>query len=298
MEGHLLRRRECIALFGGMAVWPLAARAQPTERMRRVAIFMAYADDDAETKHRVAEFRRALEGVGWLEGRNIQFEHRNAAADPTLRRAYAMDLVSRAPDVILANTVPVTAALKEATTTIPIVFAGGGDPVAAGLVASLARPGGNITGFPVTEPSLAGKWLELLREIAPGTQRVAVLHAPENPIRLQYLSAISAANARLNLDIVEFNVQSGEQIERAIDTLARAPNTALLVLPGASTSVHRNAIITAAARNRLPAVYPFRYFATSGGLVAYGADNGDLFRRAASYVDRILRGEKPANLPI
>jgi putative ABC transport system substrate-binding protein len=293
-----MRRREFITLLGGAAAWPIAARAQPPERVRRVGVLIAYAENDPEAQGRLAVFRQALQKLGWAEGRNVQFEVRWTAADANRRQTFAAELVRQKPDVIVANTAPVVAALKQATSTIPIVYASGGDPVASGLVASLARPGGNITGFSVTEPSLGGKWLGLLTEMAPGATRAAIVIDPVNPTLAQYLAAIHAANAKLNVALTQLEVKSGPQIGEAIDIFARTPNGMLLILPGAGTGVHRHEIIAAAARNRLPAIYPFRFYAADGGLVSYGADTTDLFRRAATYVDRILRGANPADLPI
>jgi putative ABC transport system substrate-binding protein len=221
-----------------------------------------------------------------------------AAAKADLRRSYALELVSHNPDVLLAHSLPVATALKEATATIPIICAWGGDFVATGLVASLARPGGNVTGFMAVEPSVAGKWLELLKEAAPNVRRLAIVRAPENPGNLLYSRSINAANVRLGFDLTDLDAQGAVQIEDAIDAFARLTNSGLLILPGASTSVYRSAILAAATRNRLPSVYPFGNFAAEGGLLAYGAAEIDLFRRAASYVDRVLRGEKPADLPV
>ena len=293
-----MRRREFIAGLGGTVVSPLTARAQQTERMRRVGILAAYSEKDTETVNRTSAFREALKELGWIDGRNVQFVYRTAAADPFLMREHAAELVRQTPDVILANTTPITAALKTVTSTIPIVFAGGGDPVVAGIVTSLSRPDGNITGFPITEPSLAGKWLDVLMEAAPKTRLVLVLHAPENPIRAQYISAINAANAKRAIELIHVDVHAGEHIAQILREPSVTKEAALLVLPGASTSVHRTSIIGAAALYRLPAIFPFQFFAAEGGLLAYGANYLELFRRAATYVDRILRGAKPSDLPV
>jgi putative tryptophan/tyrosine transport system substrate-binding protein len=207
-------------------------------------------------------------------------------------------LVSRAPDVILAASVPVALALKQETARIPIVFASGGDPVGGGVVTNLARPEGNITGFPATEPSLSGKWLELLKELVPNAARVAIIEAPENPLNSEYWRAVQSAAQGRTVQLTRIEARDDVEIERDIDGFAQAPDGALLVLPGASTTVHGHAILTAASRHRLPAIYPWRYFAVGGGLMSYGVDNGDPFRHAAGYVDRILRGETPGNLPV
>src|SRR4051794_19816099 len=293
-----MQRREFITLVGGAASLPLAAWAQQSNRMRRIGILMGMAENDPQTQADLTAFRISLSHLGWTEGRNIQFELRMAAANPDLRQNYALELVSGAPDILLAHSVPVARAFKQATATIPIICAWGGDFVAAGLVTSLARPGGNVTGFTATEPSLAGKWLELLNEVAPTLSRVAIIHAPENAGRSQYRSSINAANSKLRIELTDLDTQDADQIGHALDAFAGASNVGFLVLPGASTSVYRTAIVAAAARNQHPSIYPFRYFATEGGLLAYGADESDLFRRAASYVDRILRGEKLADLPV
>jgi ABC-type uncharacterized transport system substrate-binding protein len=292
-----MRRREFIALVGGAAAWPLVARAQP-ERMRRIGVLMAVADGDPDGQARLKMFRDALGRMGWLEGRNIQFLYRWSAGDADRRRAYADELISEAPDVLLADSAPVTAALRARTKTIPIVFGSGGDPIAAGLVTNLARPGENVTGFSLTEPSLGGKWLDLLKELAPRASRVAILYSPENPVRLDYARAIEQVNAKLKLELTAFEANDELQIEKDLSAFARVPDSALLVLPGPSTSVRRPTIIATATQARVPAIYPFRSFVNSGGLASYGPDFNDTFRRAASYVDRILRGEQVGELPV
>ena len=294
-----MRRRKFITLFGSAAAaWPLAARAQQGERMRRIGVLMGYAETDPDARARAQAFERMLQGLGWKEGHDVVFDYRWASADAALRRRFATEIVNAKPDVILANTAPVAAALKQLTGTIPIVYASGADLVGSGLVSNLAHPGGNITGFPVTVPSLGGKWLELLKELAPATTRVGAIVDPANPLLMEYQNAVEQVNLKLKLDITHIEVRSGSESTRAIDVFAQASNGALLVLPGASTGVSRQTIIEAAARNRLPAIYPFRFYAVDGGLVSYGADQTDLFRRAASYVDRILRGEKAGDLPV
>jgi putative ABC transport system substrate-binding protein len=289
-----VRRRKFITLLGGAAVaWPLAARAQ----QRVIGVLMGVAENDSEAQARLGMFRLTLQQLGWIDGQNVRFAQRWAGADADRRRKYAVELISEAPDVILADSAPVTAALQAVTKTIPIVFGSGADPVAAGLVTHLARPGANVTGFSLTEPSLGGKWLDLLKELAPVASRVGIIHAPENPVRTQYSHAIDQVNARLKLELTILEAHGDAQISRDILEFGRAPHGALLVLPGASTSVHREAIIAGAMGAGLPAIYPFPHFVKSGGLMSYGADITDNFRKAASYVDRILRGERPSDLP-
>jgi putative ABC transport system substrate-binding protein len=293
-----MRRRDFVALLGGAAAWPIAARAQQPERMRRVGVLMSVAESDPEAQTRARIFRDTLQSLGWKDSRNVRFVHRWSGADADRRRSAAVELVGEAPDVILADSAPVTAALKAATKTIPIVFGSGGDPVAAGLVTNLARPGGNVTGFSLTEPSLGGKWLDLLKELVPQATRVAVVYAPENPVRAQYSRAIEQVNARLKVELSTIEANAGAQLERDIRGFGSDRRGALLVLPGPSTIAHRDAIIAAAMDAHLPAIYPFQHFVRSGGLMSYGTDVNDAFRRAATYVDRILRGERPGDLPV
>jgi ABC-type uncharacterized transport system substrate-binding protein len=292
-----MRRREVIGLLGGAAAWPVVTRGQQPG-VRRIGVLMAVAESDPDGQARLKIFRDTLGGMGWLDGRNIQFLYRWSAGEADRRRTYADELISEAPDVILADSAPVTAALKARTRTIPIVFGSGGDPIAAGLVTNLARPGENVTGFSLTEPSLGGKWLGLLKELAPRATRIAIVYAPENPVRLHYARAIEQVNAHLKLELFVLEASDELQIERDITAFARVPGSALLVLPGPSTSVYRPAIIAAAMRAHLPAIYPFRSFTRSGGLASYGPDFNDSFRRAATYVDRILRGEQAGDLPV
>jgi putative ABC transport system substrate-binding protein len=242
-HGAAMRRRQFLGLVGGAATWPLAARAQQGERIRRVGILLGYAAGDDVSNGRVGALQKALKELGWLEGQNIHFELRYAAADAERRRTQAAEIVSANPDVIVANTAPVAAALKRATTTIPIVYAAGADPIVTGLATNLARPGGNFTGFSVTEPSLGGKWLELIRDFSPAAQRVAVVHDPANPARAQYLQSIHASNAALKIELTQVDVSDGRQIAKAIEAFAQGPRSALLVLRGAATGVHRRAFI-------------------------------------------------------
>jgi putative ABC transport system substrate-binding protein len=293
-----MRRREFITLLGGgVAAWPLAARAQLGERMRRIGVLMPTAND-AEGQTRFAGFRAGLEELGWREGRNIRIDIRWGSADPERMRAFALELVGMAPDVILANGSPPVVALRQATATIPIVFTQVADPVGSGLVTNLARPGGNMTGFTNFEYGMAGKWLEFLKEIAPGVSQVAVLSSPENPNWLPFVRATEAIAARTGLALRMAPALDRTGIEYVMGALAGQPSTGLVVLPDPLTGVHRELIVTLAARNRLPAAYPFRFFVAAGGLLSYGINSAAQFRQAAAYVDRILRGEKPADLPV
>jgi putative tryptophan/tyrosine transport system substrate-binding protein len=293
-----MRRREFITLLGCAAAWPLAARAQQPERMRRIGVLMNIAADDPEGQARIAAFLQALQQLGWTVGRNVQIDARWAAADAGLFRRYATELVALAPDVILACTNSAVAPLQQATRTVPIVFTITADPVGAGFVASLARPGGNTTGFSVFEYSISGKWLELLKQIAPGVTRAAVLRDPATASGIGQFAAIQAVAPPFGVELSPVDVRDAGELEQAVTAFAHEPNGGLIVTASPSQAVHRKLIVTLAARHRLPAVYPFRYMATEGGLLAYGPDQADQFRGAAGYANRILRGEKPADLPV
>jgi putative ABC transport system substrate-binding protein len=295
-----MRRRKLICLIGGAAVaWPLAARAQQADRMRRVGVLLNRVADDPEEQARLAAFLQRLQELGWTDGRNVWIDYRWAAADPDRSRTYAAELVALAPDVILAAGSQSVAALQQTATTVPIVFANVVDPVGAGFVARLARPGGNATGFTPFEYSLSGKWLELLKEIAPNLTRIAILRDPGIATGIGQFAAIPAmASPSLGVELSPIDVRDGGKIERDIAALARESNSGLIVTASSGASVHRELIIMLAARHGLPAVYPFRYFVTRGGLISYGPDPTDQFRRAAGYVDRILKGEKAADLPV
>jgi ABC-type uncharacterized transport system substrate-binding protein len=294
-----MRRREFITLLGGAAaVWPLAARAQQGERMRRVGVLMPAAADDADFQARVGAFLQALALSGWTIGRNVRIDTRWAGGKADGIRRHAVELAALAPDVILAHGTSTLAPLLQATRTVPIVFTALSDPVAAGFVDSLARPGGNATGFMNFEFSLSGKWLELLKQIAPDVTRVAVLRDPAISAGIGLFSAIQSAAPSLRMDVSAVNMRDAGEIERAVAAFARSPNGGLILTGSGLANVHRELIITLVARHKLPAVYYERSFVTAGGLVSYGANYIDQYRHAAGYVDRILKGEKPAELPV
>jgi putative ABC transport system substrate-binding protein len=293
-----MRRREFMALLGSTAVaWPLAARAQQPE-MRRIGVLMNVAADDPEGQTGVAAFQQVLQQLGWSDGRNMRVDTRWGANDIDLDRRYASELAALAPEVIVANGTLSVAALRHATRTLPIVFVGVSDPVGAGFVDTLARPGGNVTGFMIFEYSLSGKWMELLKQIAPRLTRAAVLRDPANPAGIAQFGAIQSAAQSLGVEVSPVSVRDAGEIERAVAAFARPVNGGLIVTPSASVSVHHNLIISLAARHELPAVYSNRSNVIGGGLISYGPDLVDQFRRAAGYVDRILKGEKPADLPV
>jgi len=293
-----MKRRQFITLLCGAAAWPLAARAQQAERMRRIGVFMNLAADDPESLARITAFQQRLQQLGWTVGRNVQIDYRWNAGDADRLRTYAAELVALAPDIILANGNPTVGALQQATRTVPIVFAAVADPVGGGFVESLARPGGNATGFTNFEFGMSAKWLELLKQIMPGVMRAAVLRDPVTDSGIGQLAAIQAVAPSLGVELSPIGVRNAGEIEHAVTAFARGSNGGLIVSAAALTIVHRNLIITLAAKQRLPAVYPFRFFVTGGGLISYGPDTVDQFRHAAGYVDRILKGEKPADLPV
>jgi len=295
---QLERRKFITLLSSAAAAWPLAARAQQAERMRRIGVLMPLAESDPEGRARIAAFQEGLGKLGWTEDREVQIEYRWHAGDPARARAYAAELVGLKPDVIFAATASSLAALQRETRSVPIVFAQVSDPVGGGFVASLARPGGNLTGFAQFEYAICAKWLELLKQIAPKVSRVAIIYDPANPETKEYLPVIEAAARSFGVQISISVVGNDAEIERAIEEFAREPNGGLIPLPGPLMAVRRDLIISLATRHRLPNVYAYRYYPTSGGLASYGTDNIDLYRRAASYVDRILKGEKPGDLPV
>jgi ABC-type uncharacterized transport system substrate-binding protein len=292
-----MKRRAFISLLGGAAAWPLEARAQQPDLMRRIGVLMTLADTDSEGQLRVSAFRQELQKLGWIEGRNIQFEYRWAAGDAQRLRSYAQELVGMAPAVILAGNNTALTALEEVNRTVPIVFAQVADPAGSGFVASLARPGGHVTGFALYEPAIAVKWLELLKEIAPSVSRVAIIYDPSD-FNSKHIQEIEAVTASFSVQLSSFIIRSVSDIERAIDGFAIQPHGGLIILPGPFTVVHRDLIISLAIRHALPNVYAYRYYPAAGGLASYGVDNVESYRRAASYVDRILKGEKPADLPV
>jgi putative tryptophan/tyrosine transport system substrate-binding protein len=294
-----MRRREFIALLGGgLAAWSLAARGQEaSQRMRRVGVLVGMAND-AEGQIRVAAFQQGLRELGWTEGQNVQIDIRWAGADPARTRDDAAELVSLAPDVILGTSTPVTTALQQATKSVPIVFAVVNDAIGRGLAAARSR--GNLTGFTNFEFSMGGKWIEILKEIAPRTTRAGLMFDPANPANLRqfYAPSIDVVSRSLGIELIDLPVRDSAEIERALDDLAGGSNIGVVVLPDNTNVRQRELIVGSMATYGLPAVYPYRYFAMNGGLVSYGTDTVDSFRRAASYVDRILRGAKPADLPI
>jgi putative ABC transport system substrate-binding protein len=295
-----MRRREFVTLLGGAAAArPLAARAQQLDRMRRIGVLMAYRESDSEGQAYLTALRGELQKLGWAENHNIRIETRWAALDAEMMQRFAKELVSLQPDVILSQVTPTTAALMQQTRTIPIIFVLIADPVGSGLVASLAHPGGNVTGFIQIEDSVAGKWLELVKEIAPRVSRVAFVFNPATAKYAEYyLNPFKAAAASIRVEAISAPVRDSPELESAVAEQAREPNSGLIVMPDTFTTVHRKEIILLAARHRLPAVYPFRFFAELGGLLSYGTNRIDQFRRAAAYADRILKGEKPADLPV
>jgi putative tryptophan/tyrosine transport system substrate-binding protein len=296
-----MRRREFITLLGGAVAWPVGARAQQPARMRRIGVLTTFGDSDALAQGWDAAFRKRLDESGWHDSRNVQIDHRWAAGNADRLQAFAKELVVLQPDVIFAVTTPTVAALLRETRTLPIVFAQVSDPVGSGFVASLARPGGNVTGFTNIniESSIGGKWLELVKEIAPAVRRVAMIYnPPTSPFAGYYLRPFEAAGPAYGVQASAAAVHSDADIENTLDALAREPGGGFVVLPDTFTGMHRDQIVSLAARYRLPAVYPFRWFAEIGGLLSYGIDSDDMFRRAASYVDRILKGAKPADLPV
>jgi putative ABC transport system substrate-binding protein len=290
------KRRELIILLGGAAAWPVAARAQQPDRVRRVGVLMGISDDP-EGRARLAVFRQALQALGWIEGRNVQFIYRWSAGDVANARQFAKELLELRSDVILANSTPVAAAIRDTTRTTPTVFVQVSDPVTAGVVQSLARPGGNLTGFTNFEPSIVNKWLELVKRVAPNIKRAAYLFNP-NTAPLLYARAVETAAPSLSLNPVAAEVHNAAEVEGVIEQVARESGSALIVLPDLFTATNRQSIIGLAAHHRLPAVYPFRYFVAGGGLMSYGIEMLETYRQAASYVDRILKGERPSDLPV
>ena len=293
-----MKRRAFITLLGGAAALPLAAHAQERERMRRIGILMPASSDDLDFQAWIGAFLQGLQQAGWIIGRNVRIDTRWATTNPDSLRKHAAELTASAPDVILSDGASTVRPLLQATRTVPIVFPVAGDPVAAGFVESLARPGGNATGFMTFEYGMAGKWLELLKEIAPGVTQVAVLRDPAIPTGPAQFSILQSVAPSFRVEVKPVNVRDAGEIERAITAFAHTSNGGLIVTGSGLAQLHRDLIVTLAARHKLPAVYFERSFVTAGGLISYGPDFVDQFRRAAGYVDRILKGEKPADLPV
>jgi putative ABC transport system substrate-binding protein len=293
-----MKRREFITLLGGAAAaWPLVARAQQAERMRRVGVMISLAENDPEAQARADALRQGLEVLGWKDGNNIRIEYRWAVSDSARARIAAKELLSLAPDLLVPASTPMLAAVRQETSSVPIVFVNISDPVGSGFVDSLVRPGGNVTGFTNFEYSIGTKWLEMLKQVSPRLSRVAIIANPKNPTTVVYLNSIEPSGPSFGLQVSTASISDGE-IERTIATFAHEPNGGLIVLPEPNTSAQRELIVALADRYRLPAIYPYRFFAEAGGLMAYGTDTGDLYRRSASYVDRILKGTNPAHLPV
>jgi putative ABC transport system substrate-binding protein len=294
-----MRRREFITLLSGAATaWPLAALAQQPGTPRRIGVLIQVAEGDPQARIEVATFLRGLQKLGWSEGHNLRIDTRWGGGDADLIRKYAAELVALAPEVVLAPGGTVVGALQQASRTVPIVFVNVTDPVGRGYVASLAQPVGNATGFTSFEFGMGGKWLEVLKEMAPRVTRAAVLRDPVITAGMGYLAAIHALAPSIGVQVTPVDVRQTSDIERAVAAFARTPNSGLIVTADPAAIVHREAIIALAARHRLPAVYPYRFFVISGGLISYGLDNIEQYRLAAGYVDRILKGEKPADLPV
>jgi putative tryptophan/tyrosine transport system substrate-binding protein len=294
-----MKRRYFITLLGGAVAWPLAARAQQAERVRRIGILMAAASDDAEFQARMAAFLQGLAQLGWTDGGNVRIDTRWATTNADHLRRHAAELAALAPDVLVAATGTATVApLLQATRSVPIVFVPVIDPVGAGFVASLARPGGNATGFTMFEYGISAKWLELLKQIAPGVTRAAVLRDPAITGGIGQWGAIQSVAPSVGVGVSPVNVRDAGEIERGVTAFVRGSNGGLIVTGSASVTIHRDLIVTLAARHKLPAVYYERFFVAAGGLISYGPDFLDQYRRAAGYVDRILKGEKPADLPV
>ena len=294
-----MRRREFITLLGGAAAaWPLDARAQQPERVRRIGVMISLAESDPEAQANAAALREELQQLGWTEGRNIRTDYRWGVGDPERSRAAAKELLALSPDLIMPATTQMLAAVRQETSSVPVVFVNISDPVGTGFVESLARPGGNITGFTNFEYAMAQKWLQTLKEIAPNITRTAIITNPKNPNTALYLHAIEPAATSFAMQLAVTPVNDATEIERTLEAFAGESNGGLLVMPDPLTITHRDLIVALAARHRLPAAYPYRVFVASGGLLSYGTDRIDIYRRAAAYVDRVLKGAKAGDLPI
>jgi ABC-type uncharacterized transport system substrate-binding protein len=294
----MMQRRQLITLLGGAAAWPVAARSQQPQKMRRIGVLMTRNAEDSEEQTRLTAILQGLQERGWTDGRNVRIDIRWSAGSADRRRKYAAELVALAPDVIIADTSSPLAALLQETQTVPIVFAGVIDPISAGFVASLARPGGNTTGFTSFDYGTSGKWLELLKEIAPHVKQVAVVRDPTIAAGIGQLAAIQSVAPGLGVELSPLGARDAGEIERGVTTFARGPNRGLIVTAGPAAATSRDLLVELAARHGLPTIYPFRFYMIGGGLISYGNDPIDSFRRVAGYVDRILRGEKPADMPV
>jgi putative ABC transport system substrate-binding protein len=292
-------RRQFISVLGSSAfAWPLAARAQQGERMRRVGVVMGYAETDPEGRAQVTALRQELQEIGWTEGRNIQIDVRYATDDPNQIRALAVELMGLKPDLMVANSNLVIATLQAEVRTVPLLFIGAGDPIGSGFVTNLARPTGNVTGFANFEPSMGSKWLETLKEIAPHVEQVGFTLQPDTPVNVGYLKAAEAAAPKLNVKLTALGVHNADEIARVVSAFAAEPNRGLVIAPHAVTLVNSNLLVELSARYRLPTIYSFAFYVRRGGLISYGLDPLDQFRQGARYVDRILKGAKPADLPV
>jgi putative ABC transport system substrate-binding protein len=294
-----MRRREFITLVGGaVTTWPLSAQAQPSKQVRQIGMLIASEEDEPLVRSRVASFRQGLNELGWIEGSNLQIAYRWTGNDPERTKRCVSELVASTPEVILSHSPPATSALSRATRSIPIVFVQITDPVGAGLVANLAHPGANITGFTTFEFSMGTKWLDLLKGVAPNLARVAVMQYAKSPTWSGQLQAVEAAAPSLGIQIIPAGVENAVDIERSIAEIGREANGGLIVMPDSITLIHRKLIVSLAERYHLPAIYPFRYFPDDGGLISYGIDLADVWRRAATYIDRILKGSAAGDLPV
>ena len=293
-----MRRREFITLLGGAAAWPIGARGQQPERMRRIGVLINLTADDPQSQARIAVLLKGLQQFGWAEGVNIRIDYRWGSGDVNRLRNYAAELIALAPDVVLAGGSEAAATFQQASRNLPIVFVNVADPVGAGYVDSLSRPGGNATGLVLFEYGISPKWLELLKEIASGVTRVAVIRDAAIPAGIGQFGAIQGVSSSLGVEVSPLGLRDANEIERALTAFAQGPNGGLIVTASPAAVSHRDLIIKIAARHRLPAVYPYRLFVTSGGLMSYGPDQVGQYRQAAGYIDRILKGEKPADLPV
>jgi putative ABC transport system substrate-binding protein len=298
MQFGQLKRRDFITLLGGAAAWPLSTHAQQGERMRRIGVLLPFSADDAESQVRMGAFLQTLALSGWSIGRNLRIDIRWAGINADDIRRHAAELAALAPDVILAHGASTVRPLQQATRSVPIVFPIVGDPVGAGIVDSLARPGGNTTGFMISEYSMGGKWLELLKEIAPDVTRVAVLRDPTNPAAIVQFGVIQAMALSLRVEVSPIDVRDAVKIERAVTAFARSAHGGLIATSSGASALHHALVIALAAKHKLPTVYYERFFVAAGGLISYGPDYVDQYRKAAHYVDRILKGEKPGDLPV